>query len=43
MRSLTDEYGPMMGNHGIGGSLFQTDDSLGLLVDQRALLSSAGG
>ena len=33
MRSLTDEYGPMMGNHGIGGSLFQTDDSLGLLVD----------
>jgi outer membrane protein assembly factor BamB len=32
-RSLTEEYGPMMGNHGIGGSLFQSANSLGVLVD----------
>jgi len=32
-RSLTEEYGPMMGNHGIGSSLFQSEDALGLLVD----------
>ncbi len=32
-RSLTEEYGPMLGNHGIGGSLTQSMDSIGLLVD----------
>ena len=32
-RSLTEEYGPMLGNHGIGSSLFQSEDALGLLVD----------
>jgi outer membrane protein assembly factor BamB len=32
-RSLTDEYGPMQGNHGIGSSLFQSGKALGLLVD----------
>jgi outer membrane protein assembly factor BamB len=32
-RSLTEEYGPMQGNHGIGSSLFQSEDALGLLVD----------
>ena len=31
-RSLIEEYGPMMGDHGLG-SLFQTEDGLGLLVD----------
>ena len=32
-RSLTNDYGPMMGNHGIGSSLFQSRESLGILVD----------
>ena len=32
-RSLIEEYGPMMGDHGLGSSLFQTEDGLGLLVD----------
>jgi outer membrane protein assembly factor BamB len=32
-RSLTEEYGPMKGNHGIGSSLFQSRKALGLLVD----------
>ena len=32
-RSLTEEYGPIQGNHGIGSSLFQSKESLGLLVD----------
>ena len=32
-RVLTEEYGPIEGNHGLGSSLFQSSDSLGLLVD----------
>ncbi len=32
-RSLTEEYGPMLGNHGIGGSLTQSRNCIGLLVD----------
>lgn len=32
-RSLTEEYGPILGNHGIGGSLTQSRDCIGLLVD----------
>jgi len=32
-RSLTDEYGPMKGNHGVGSSLCQLGASLGLLID----------
>lgn len=32
-RSLTSEYGPMLGNHGVGSSLFQSKDALGLLID----------
>ena len=32
-RSLTKDYGPMLGNHGIGSSLFQSRKKLGLLVD----------
>ena len=32
-RSLTKEYGPMLGNHGIGSSLFQSTRALGLLID----------
>ena len=32
-RTLTKEYGPIEGNHGVGSSLFQTTKSLGLLVD----------
>ncbi len=32
-RSLTKDYGPMLGNHGIGSSLFQSKKRLGLLVD----------
>ena len=32
-RSLTEEYGPMLGNHGIGSSLFQSAEALGLLID----------
>tara|TARA_B100001093_G_scaffold146002_2_gene138664 strand:- start:72 stop:2279 length:2208 start_codon:yes stop_codon:yes gene_type:complete len=32
-RTLTDEYGPFEGNHGVGSSLFQSADSLGLLID----------
>ena len=32
-RSLTEEYGPMKGNHGVGSSLCQLGESLGLLID----------
>ena len=32
-RKLTKEYGAIEGNHGIGSSLFQTDEKIGLLVD----------
>ena len=32
-RSLTKDYGPILGNHGIGSSLFQSEEKLGLLVD----------
>ena len=32
-RSLSKEYGPILGNHGIGSSLFQSTRALGLLVD----------
>jgi N-acetylneuraminic acid mutarotase len=32
-RTLTKEYGPIEGNHGVGSSLFQSAKSLGLLVD----------
>ncbi len=32
-RSLTKEYGPFLGNHGIGGSLAQTDSQIILLID----------
>ena len=32
-RSLTEEYGPMEGNHGVGSSLCQLGENLGLLID----------
>lgn len=32
-RTLTQEYGSFQGNHGVGSSLFQSVDSLGLLID----------
>lgn len=32
-RDLVKDYGPILGNHGIGSSLFQSVDKLGLLVD----------
>lgn len=32
-RDLVKDYGPFLGNHGIGSSLFQSADKLGLLVD----------
>jgi len=32
-RSLTKEYGPFLGNHGIGTSLAQTEDAAILLID----------
>lgn len=32
-RSLTEEYGPMQGNHGVGSSLCQLGKSLGLIID----------
>lgn len=32
-RILTNEYGPIEGNHGLGSSLFQSKESLGLLID----------
>ena len=32
-RSLTQEYGPIEGNHGLGSSLCQSKTSIGLLVD----------
>lgn len=32
-RSLTNEYGPFIGNHGIGSSIAQTDDAVILLID----------
>ncbi len=32
-RSLTEEFGPMKGNHGVGSSLCQLGESLGLLID----------
>jgi len=32
-RSFTNEYGPFVGNHGIGSSIAQTDDTVILLID----------
>ena len=32
-RSLIEDYGPIKGNHGLGSSLFQSETSIGLLVD----------
>ena len=32
-RTLTEEYGPFKGNHGVGSSLFQSENGLGLLID----------
>lgn len=32
-RNLTEDYGAFKGNHGLGTSLFQTEDKLGLLID----------
>lgn len=32
-RNLTEEYGPLEGNHGVGSSLFQNKESVGLLID----------
>ena len=32
-RSLTNEYGPFIGNHGIGSSIAQTDETVILLID----------
>ena len=35
-RSLTKEYGPFIGNHGIGSSIAQTDAAVILLIDHSA-------
>ena len=32
-RSFTNEYGPFIGNHGIGSSITQTDEAVILLID----------
>ena len=32
-RNITKEYGAFEGNHGVGSSLFQSGNSIGLLID----------
>ena len=32
-RNITKEYGAFEGNHGVGSSLFQSGNSMGLLID----------
>ena len=41
-RSLTDDYGKFLGNHGLGSSIVLTDDAVIVLVDHANRLRSIG-